>query len=1350
MLSSIHKMGQPYQTHFIYRKDEWMMKTRKLLALLMSLLLVLTVTPFSVTAEDTSRLLIITDDDAASGEGWTWENNVLTLSADVAADAVRIDSGVTSAKVVLEGNVTLNSAALDGVSALQAACDLEIDAGDYTLTLYSGNAVVLAAAQALTLSGGRVYTRSGSNHYRDVSVADGNLTVTDATLVSRIGGIYARGSLVATNAHVSGSCLSEEDDETAGIRIRGGVTATDSTLYANSSWCGMVCGSFTVDNCEISLYGSAEHGSLRVDYREGPYVNTSCISITNMHMYDEKTEDNPYGYEYAVEVFNDGTYYWAEMTLDGEQGWSIEGFPANPLVPAEGKVKELVVGGVNALKYPQGEGWSFNAESGVLTLDNCTITENYVSCYDSTDKDALIYYRGALTIELVGDNYLERTVEYEPAYDSTQFAAIYGDYYYDGEGDTDSPLTIQGTGHLTAGVTFVEGAEEWWLSCQQFAICAVADLSGLRDGGSASVYCGVANVPRAGMFRAFWCSPSYGDVMMLVFNDIEGADENPDGFNWNNNDAWRAEFITGEHYLTAGGKLILNGNTNASGNGWAWADNVLTLAADTPVTSLVITDKVDEATVVLAGDLTLKADGGGYGSTAIQAACDLTIDLNDYNLTVTALDGASAYVFATEPGDMTIRNGRLTVHTAPYDTEWAEQMGSEYEMGIRHIVAAGSMTLKDVNIQAPYTGFVATDLEVELDYDYETGESTYAYYDGGPLTLDNVTIVSSDLYGQTGVSIRNSKVNATSSEYSAIGCSYSEESATIYMADSTVCAACTSEWGWVLEANAVVMDNCQVMFSGATIYRGDTADSVTMTNMTITDPAECIFGETTDYYGDVVYAFLDAYGEQLTYLSNMNYSLQQSRLILKDDRPLSGNGWSWKNHVLTLAEGSEVKAVKFPAELGYAKLVLIGDVTLDTRGMEQENYKYVPAIEAHCDLEIDAGDRTLTLRGYGNGITMRFADLTITGGTVDIATEQSYNPPLAIESVGGGVTIADTTLTTDWEIALNVGWDEAGVEHLSGDLVIRHSVVDTHEGFYVSDGGLTVSNTTLTMTVNYTGTGVHGDILFTDSIVTVSSNEDSAGYLFTSDHGTLTFDNCDLTLSCGESLFRTWYYYEDSTPGSHSAPNMESIRFENMTILTPESYTIVDVRGTDPNGYYCGHTELAGADGTYATYLTATANDTLCQHVYDHHYDSDCNLCGTVREVTDPQEEITNNGGSLSAQVNGVASLFNMEVQGMEVESGTGVADYSFATLDGYKLLEMGTVASNGVASVTVPIRYVYRVEDDFVYYAVRVINVPEDHFDTPIHFLPYFVIEVNGEAVTLYGEEYVTSYNELQTVAFK
>ena len=1319
------------------------MKTRKFLALLLSALLVLTVTPFTAAAGDAARLLIL-DGDAASGEGWTWENNVLTLSADAAVDALRIESAVPSAKVVLEGNVTLNGAALDGTPAIEAGCDLEIDAGDYTLTLYSGNAVALSAAKALVVTGGRVYARAGSNRYRDVSVADGNLTVTDATLVARIGGIYARGSLVASNAHVSGSCLREEDDETAGIRIRGSVTATDSTLYANSNWCGMVCGTFTVDNCEIDLYGSSEYGSLRAGYGDSPYVTTSCISMTDVRMYDEKTEDNPYGYEYGVEIFNDGTYYWCEMTLDGEQGWSIEGIPATPLVPAEGKVKELVVGGVNALKYPQGEGWSFDAESGVLTLDNCTITENYVSCYDSTDKDALIYYRGALTIELVGDNYLERTVEYEPAYDSTQFAAICGDYYYDGEYDADSPLTIRGTGHLTAGVTFVEGAEEWWLSCQQFAICAVADLSGLRDGGSASVYCGVANVPRAGMFRAFWCSPSYGDVMMLVYNDIEGADENPNGFNWNNNDAWRAEFITGEHYLTAGGKLILNGNTSASGNGWSWKNNVLTLAANTPVTSLVITDKVDSAKVVLAGNLTLRADGGDYGSTAIYAACDLTIDLNGYTLTVAALDGASEYIFTTEPGDMTICNGRLTVNTAPYDTEWAEQMGSEYEMGVRTIGAAGGLSLKNVTVTAPYTDFVATSLDVELDYDYETGESTYAHYDGGPLTLDNVTIVSRELYGEVGISIRRSKVNATG-EYGVIGCAYSDEApTTVYMVDSTVSAICTSEWGCVLNADAVTMDNCQVMFSGATLYWGYVADCMTMTNMTISAPAEWSFGETVNDYGNVVYTFLDAEGEPLTYLSNMGYALQQGRLVLQNGAPLSGNGWSWKNNVLTLAADTEVKAVKFPAELGSAKLVLVGDVTLDTRNMEQENYKYLPAIEAYCDLVIDAGDRTLTLRGYGNGVTMRFADLTLVGGAVNIATEQAYNPPLAIESVGGGVTVEDTTLTTDWEIGLNVGWDDAGVEHLSGDLVIRNSVVDTHEGFYVADGGLTVTDSTLTMTVNYTGTNVHGDIRFANSTLTMSSNEDSAGYLFTSDNGTLTFDNCDLDLSCGESLFRTWYYYEDSTP---SAPHMESIRFENMTVTTPAAYTVVDVRGLDPNDRYCGHTELAGADGTPATRLVATAHTALCQHVYDHDYDGDCNLCGTVREVAEPHEEITNEGGSVSAEVSGVASLFHMEIQGMETERNSTVADYTFATLNGYKLLEMGTLASNGAETLTVPIRYLHHVEDDWVYYAVRIINVPEEHYDTPIQFLPYFVIEVNGEAVTLYGGEYTATYNSLQAL---
>ena len=36
----------------------------------------------------------------------------------------------------------------------------------------------------------------------------------------------------------------------------------------------------------------------------------------------------------------------------------------------------LYVGTVNALETPSGDGWSFNGETGVLTLNNCTLTES--------------------------------------------------------------------------------------------------------------------------------------------------------------------------------------------------------------------------------------------------------------------------------------------------------------------------------------------------------------------------------------------------------------------------------------------------------------------------------------------------------------------------------------------------------------------------------------------------------------------------------------------------------------------------------------------------------------------------------------------------------------------------------------------------------------------------------------------------------------------------------------------------------------------------------------------------------------------------------------------------------------
>ena len=96
-------------------------------------------------------------------------------------------------------------------------------------------------------------------------------------------------------------------------------------------------------------------------------------------------------------------------------------------------VTKLYVGSVNALETPYGDGWSFDAENGVLTLNNCTLSESmvheqdYVSGEHSID-DAMIYVEGDLTIELIGTNSVERVIEEEPT-DYTQYFAIYAAVY---------------------------------------------------------------------------------------------------------------------------------------------------------------------------------------------------------------------------------------------------------------------------------------------------------------------------------------------------------------------------------------------------------------------------------------------------------------------------------------------------------------------------------------------------------------------------------------------------------------------------------------------------------------------------------------------------------------------------------------------------------------------------------------------------------------------------------------------------------------------------------------------------------------------------------------------------------
>ena len=91
-----------------------------------------------------------------------------------------------------------------------------------------------------------------------------------------------------------------------------------------------------------------------------------------------------------------------------------------------------------------------------------------------------------------------------------------------------------------------------------------------------------------------------------------------------------------------------------------------------------------------------------------------------------------------------------------------------------------------------------------------------------------------------------------------------------------------------------------------------------------------------------------------------------------------------------------------------------------------------------------------------------------------------------------------------------------------------------------------------------------------------------------------------------------------------------------------------------------------------------------------------------------------------------------------------------------YKLVGMGAIVNNkGYENQTlenVDDTYVLNIKAEKVFedangntsYAVRILNIPEAHYDTEIIARSYYQYECEGEIITVYGADISTSYNEV------
>lgn len=123
-------------------------------------------------------------------------------------------------------------------------------------------------------------------------------------------------------------------------------------------------------------------------------------------------------------------------------------------------------------------------------------------------------------------------------------------------------------------------------------------------------------------------------------------------------------------------------------------------------------------------------------------------------------------------------------------------------------------------------------------------------------------------------------------------------------------------------------------------------------------------------------------------------------------------------------------------------------------------------------------------------------------------------------------------------------------------------------------------------------------------------------------------------------------------------------------------------------------------------------------------------------------------------QGTGLAFRFELTADGVATKNGT-VADYTNATVNylgtDCKLVGMGAVITNddekgnilhmlrenvnGETMIDVPAVYLYDVGVGSCTFATRIIDIPDTQLERVIYARPYYIVEVDGKQITVYGE---------------
>lgn len=864
--------------------------TKKILSVVMVLCMMLTFVPFIGSAAQVidGGYLMLDNNKAASGDGWSWENGVLTLSqseevfaimSSVEADVVVTEDVVLRGALVLSdgGTITTGENTLcvyGGISGMNVdICDSNITSYSIMVTekLSIKNSTVNAECTDMAYAMG-IYSKIFEIE-NSVVVASAGMQGDALSNAVYVGQASIVNSVVVAKGSGIGFVTTESDNDCTGV-----LEITNSTVYAEGMLSGVATsysyqGNMDIDSLVYSdvalttpVGGVAAFGTYTDGYIDATYTGiadelgsiakTVVFEANNSEVLpnggdlpeipelpegaDTPVEPDEPLYQIGVwgdvignEIFitviaenthdrvalfaADDTAISSAIVVSTEytelEGYDLRQWDMIIDVPAQetefvikcrdeatqsyknGRVfesikiappstapylEELYVGGVNALETPEGDGWYFDADTLTLTLDNCTLTQSdtYVDSYGDA-VNAVIYACGDLNIEFVGENFIENRVEEIPE-EVTSYGAIWIDgTYNDYAGDE---LYIGGQGKLTVGLAISQDVYKTGLVEFSFAMFLYneysgIDLTGLEPETVVDIYGGVIGVPAIYNVRPFAYAPVYANGNnVTAYKNIEGTMLDENGYDPNNNEAWRVIIETTSAGVDNDGILNIVDTGAAYGDGWSWENGVLTLGGELDFSAIYFLLEYSDAKIVLTDDTVLdtraKTEEDMYYSIAaisyLTYTGTLEIETGDYTLTILNDRGIGIDSYGT-----LVINGNVVVDTCSNGSSALSVTGDlviEESVFTSETGSIDVYSVYDYEADKELFGSITiTNSEVYVSSGYED-KFGYPTYDDAMYAYNDITIENSDVTAiGTCVALNANNISIKGSNVSAYG-----------------------------------------------------------------------------------------------------------------------------------------------------------------------------------------------------------------------------------------------------------------------------------------------------------------------------------------------------------------------------------------------------------------------------------------------------------------------------------------------------------------------------------------------------------------------------------------------------